>query len=145
MLDYPVCLPPCLHHVEEDSQSRSPRRPLKQTYAQAGMWHPPRSMTSSESYCTRPQCSAAVTVDLQHETDWRKIVEIDSMERPGLRFLRPLCEMRCMFTGNGAHSVWLPQMQATWRRWFRANRLWGIRYQYCIQKAETWGMEPVLA
>ena len=31
------CAPPCLYHMEEDSESRSPRRPLKQTYAQAGM------------------------------------------------------------------------------------------------------------
>ena len=32
----------------------------------------------------------------------------------------------------------LPRMQATWSRWSRANRLWWIRYQYCIQKAETY-------
>ena len=31
-----------------------------------------------------PTTSGTTTVDLQHETDWRKIVKLNSMERPGL-------------------------------------------------------------
>ena len=121
---FPVHLPPCLHHGE-----KTPSLDLLEDHWR-GLLHKPVCkillaqwpvLSPTVSDLNAPPPSGVTAVDLQHETDWRKIVKLDSLER----------QVRCMLAGNGAHSARLPRMQATWSRWFRAPRLWGIRYQYC--------------
>ena len=44
-------LPSILNHMEEDSDSSSPKRPLKRTYALAGMWYlPTKSMSDNDQF-----------------------------------------------------------------------------------------------
>ena len=81
------CPPPCLHHSERDSESRSPRRPLKRTYAQASMWQPLRYKRFESAIVTDLNDTpplGVTAIDWHYETDWQKIVRLNCLEWPGL-------------------------------------------------------------